>query len=130
MVGIVIVSHSVKIAEGVKELALQMAKGHPVFTAGGTADGGIGTDPIRIQEAMEAANSGDGVVVMADLGSAVMSVGLAKEMLDPDLAEVVKLANAPIVEGAIAATVEASMGSSLEKVLQTAHDARNMDKID
>ncbi|TCS78960.1 dihydroxyacetone kinase phosphoryl donor subunit DhaM [Pectinatus cerevisiiphilus] len=130
MVGIVIVSHSSKIAEGVKEVALQMAKNHPVYTAGGTADGGIGTDPVRIQEAIEAANTGDGVVVLADLGSAVMSVGLAKEMIDPALAKSVKLANAPLVEGAIAATVEASMGSPLAKVLQTAHDARNMDKVE
>ncbi|MBB5335412.1 dihydroxyacetone kinase phosphoryl donor subunit DhaM [Pectinatus brassicae] len=128
MVGVVIVSHSAKIAEGIKELALQMAKDHPVFTAGGTQDGGIGTDPMRIQEAIENADQGDGVAVLADLGSAVMSVDLAKEMIEPELSARVFLANAPIVEGSIAAVVEASLGSSLDKVLQTAADAKNMNK--
>lgn len=130
MVGIVIVSHSIKIAEGVKELAAQMAKGVMILTAGGTSDGGIGTDPMKIQEAVEKADSGDGVVVLADLGSAVMSVGLAKEMIDPELAQRVKLANAPLVEGCVAAAVEASMDSQLDKVLATAYGARTMDKIE
>lgn len=130
MVGIVIVSHSTKIAEGVRELALQMAKEHPIFAAGGTADDSLGSDPTRIEEAIKKANQGDGVVIMADLGSAVMSVGLVKEMLDPDLAKSVKMANAPLVEGTVAAAVEASLGSPLDKVLQVAYEARNMDKIE
>ncbi|WP_196595686.1 dihydroxyacetone kinase phosphoryl donor subunit DhaM [Pectinatus frisingensis] len=129
MVGIVIVSHSVKIAEGVKELALQMArKDQLIIAAGGTNTGDIGSDPMKIQAAIEAADKGDGVAVFADLGSAVMSVGLAKEMIDPQLAQRVCLANAPIVEGTIAGAVEAAMGSPLEKVLETAYGARNMEK--
>lgn len=129
MVGIVIVSHSPKVAEGVKDLALQMSKkDQPIEAVGGTETGEIGTDPMRIQEAVEKVSQGDGVVLLADLGSAVMSVGVAKEMLDPDLAKSVYLANAPLVEGSIAATIEAAMGSPVEKVLQTAQESRNMDK--
>ena len=70
MVGIVIVSHSAKIAEGIKELALQMAVGFEgLYTAGGLEDGSIGTDAVRIMEAIKNADSGDGVIVLADLGS-------------------------------------------------------------
>lgn len=130
MVGIVIVSHSPKVAEGAKELALQMSKqDQPIEAVGGTETGEIGTDPMRIQEAVEKVNQGDGVVLVADLGSAVMSIGVAKEMLEPEVAESVYLANAPLIEGAIAATIEAAMGSPAKKVLQTAQDSRNMDKI-
>ncbi|WP_196592974.1 dihydroxyacetone kinase phosphoryl donor subunit DhaM [Pectinatus sottacetonis] len=129
MVGIVIVSHSIKIAEGIKELASQMAAGdQSIFAVGGTETGEIGTDPVRIQETIEKADQGEGIVVFADLGSAIMSIGVAKEMLNPTLAKRVYLANAPIVEGVVAAAVEASLGSSCEKVLQTAQDANKMDK--
>lgn len=129
MVGIVIVSHSPKVAEGVKDLALQMSKQNQLVEAvGGTDTGEIGTDPMRIQEAIEKVNQGDGVVVLADIGSAIMGVGVALEMLDDDVAKAVHLANAPLVEGSIAAVIEASMGSPVEKVLQTAKEARNLDK--
>lgn len=131
MVGIVIVSHSSKIAEGVKDLAGQMAgEDQPIIAVGGTETGEIGTDPVRIQAAIEEANQGEGVVVLADLGSAVLSVGLAKEMMDPDLAKTVYLANAPLVEGTVGAAVEAAAGSSVEDVLQTAQEARDMEKIE
>lgn len=129
MVGIVIVSHSPKVAEGVKDLALQMSKhNQPVMAVGGTDTGEIGTDPMRIQEAIEEVNQGDGVVVLADIGSSIMSIGVAKEMLDDEIADKVFLANAPLVEGSIAAVIEASMGSSVEKVLQTAKESRDLDK--
>ncbi len=129
MVGIVIVSHSPKVAEGAKELALQMSKkDQPIVAVGGTETGDIGTDPMRIQAAIEEVNQGDGVVLLADLGSAIMSIGVAKEMLDPDVAKSVYLANAPLIEGAVAATIEAAMGSPVEKVLETAKESRNIDK--
>ena len=76
MVGIVIVSHSARLAEGVKEIASQMAGAEcRIETAGGLADGSIGTDATRIQSAIQSAESGDGVVVLADLGSAILSTG-------------------------------------------------------
>lgn len=129
MVGIVVVSHSAKIAEGICELAGQMAApGQRLIAAGGMADGGIGTDAFQIQAAIEAAQSGDGVLVMVDLGSAVISAELAIEMLGGKWQEQVAIADAPILEGAIAAAVDASIGQPLARVLATAEGARELRK--
>jgi phosphoenolpyruvate---glycerone phosphotransferase subunit DhaM len=83
-VGLVIVSHSAKVAEGVVELAAQMAEEISVLPAGGTDDGEIGTSAPRIAEAIEAADSGDGVLVLVDLGSAVLSTRMAIDELIGD----------------------------------------------
>ncbi|HWR44091.1 dihydroxyacetone kinase phosphoryl donor subunit DhaM [Sporomusa sp.] len=129
MVGIVVVSHSAKVAEGICELAGQMAApGQKLIAAGGMTDGSIGTDAIRIQAAIEAANTGDGVLVIVDLGSAVLSAELALDLLNEELKEQVRIADAPILEGAIAATVEASVGQPLVAVLATAEGARDLRK--
>lgn len=129
MVGIVIVSHSRKVAEGIAEMAGQMARPEQmIVAAGGMADGGIGTDAMRVQDAVCRADSGDGVVIMVDLGSAVLSAETALEFLTDELRTRVKIADAPVVEGAIAATVEASLGSELAQVLRTAEEARNLKK--
>ena len=130
MVGIVVVSHSAKIAEGICELAGQMAAaGQRLIAAGGMADGGIGTDAVRIQAAVEAADTGDGVLVMVDLGSAVISAELAIDMLGETGKTRVVIADAPILEGTIAAAVAASIGQSLAGVLTTAEAARNLQKL-
>ena len=85
MVGIVIVSHSYKVAEGIYDLAMQMAaENDHIIPAGGMEDGSIGTDAIRIADAIRQANQGDGVVVFADLGSAIMSSETAMEMLEEE----------------------------------------------
>lgn len=129
MVGIVIVSHSCKIAEGVCELAAQVAGGTGrIISAGGMQDGEIGTDAIRISEAIREADSGDGVVVLADIGSGIISVETAFELLEDEHIHA-RLADAPIVEGAIAATVEAACGSSIDDVIRAAEEARTMRKI-
>ncbi|MBC9786058.1 PTS-dependent dihydroxyacetone kinase phosphotransferase subunit DhaM [Heliobacterium chlorum] len=129
MVGIVIVSHSAKVAEGIRELAQQMAKPEQkIIAAGGMADGSIGTDAMRVSEAIEEAMTEAGVVVMVDLGSAVLSTDTALEILDESLRARVRIADAPILEGTIGAVVEASVGSSLEQVLATAEGAREMRK--
>jgi PTS hybrid protein len=129
MVGIVIVSHSQKVAEGIREMALQMATSQQqVVAAGGMADGAIGTDAVKVSEAIIAANTGDGVVVLVDLGSAVLSTETAFEFLDDELRAKVKIADAPILEGAISAVVEASLGSSLAAVIATAEGARTLNK--
>src|SRR5919112_610425 len=80
-VGLVVVSHSAKVAEGVVELAAQMAAEVRIRAAGGTADGGIGTDATLIAEAIAAADDGEGVLVLVDLGSAVLSAQLAIDEL-------------------------------------------------
>lgn len=117
MVGIVIVAHSAKLAEGVKDLAEQMGQGRvPIAAAGGLDDTTIGTNMERILAAIEAVYQPDGVLVLMDLGSAVMSTEIAVEMLLPEQQSKVLLSEAPLVEGAIAATVEASIGKSLAEV--------------
>lgn len=129
MVGIVIVSHSVKIAEGVCDLARQMAGPDlKLVAAGGMEDGDIGTDAFKIQAAIEEADSGDGVLILCDLGSAVMSAETALEFLDDqDLRA--EIADTPVVEGSIAAAVIASTGAPFEEVKAAALEARTMQKL-
>ncbi len=126
MVGLVIVSHSEKIAQGVVELCRQMAAEVPMAAAGGLPDGGIGTDFQRIYDAVEQVRSDDGVVILFDMGSALMTTEMVMEEF-PDLT--IRLADAPILEGAISASVTASMGMSLEQVLEAAHDAAETPKL-
>ncbi|MBR3312179.1 MAG: PTS-dependent dihydroxyacetone kinase phosphotransferase subunit DhaM [Solobacterium sp.] len=128
MVGIVIVSHSWKIAEGVKDLAQEMAQDFKgLFAAGGLEDGTIGTDAMRIMEACQNANDGDGVVILADIGSGIMSAETAVDFIDGEFP--VQIADAPIVEGAIVAAVEASIGSSFERVIEAAEETRGFRKL-
>jgi phosphoenolpyruvate---glycerone phosphotransferase subunit DhaM len=126
-VGLVVVSHSRLIAEGTAELAGQMAGPEVrIVAAGGMADGAIGTDAARIAEAIGEADTGAGVVVLADLGSAVLSTRTALELLDDPGA--VRLSTGPIVEGAVVAAVQASTGSTLDEVLAAAEAAANLPK--
>lgn len=129
MVGIVVVSHSEKIAEGVVELCSQMAlPGQKIEAAGGTEDGRIGTDAMKIMEAIKRADDGDGVLILVDMGSAIMSTELALDLLDENLRKGVVIADAPIVEGSIGAVVQASTGSALEKVASVARQSKNIAK--
>jgi dihydroxyacetone kinase phosphotransfer subunit len=129
LVGIVVVSHSAKMAEGIVELAAQMA-GPDVrlLGVGGTPDGGIGTDADGIANAIRSADSGAGVLVIGDLGSAILATEAALETLDPGLQARVRLSGGPIVEGAVIAAVQASIGESLDDVLRAAESARDLDK--
>jgi PTS hybrid protein len=128
-VGLVVVSHSAKVAEGVVEMAAQMAAGVRIEAAGGTDEGGIGTDATLIAEAIAAADSGDGVLVFADLGSAVLSAQLAiDELVDEQRRASVRIADAPLVEGAVIAAIQASTGSSLDEVAEAARGAATMGK--
>jgi dihydroxyacetone kinase phosphotransfer subunit len=129
-VGLVVVSHSAKVAEGVVEMAAQMAAGVCLRPAGGTGDGSIGTDATLIAEAIAAADDGDGVLVFADLGSAVLSAPLAiDELVDEQHRGRVWIAEAPLVEGAVIAAIQASTGSSLEEVDAAARGAAAMGKV-
>ncbi|MBK8987222.1 MAG: phosphoenolpyruvate--protein phosphotransferase [Chloroflexi bacterium] len=126
MVSIVIVSHSAALAAGVRELALQMVQGQvAIATAGGIDDPAhpIGTDPIKVMAAIESVYSEDGVVVLMDLGSALLSTETAVELLSPDQQPHIYLSPAPLVEGALAAAVQASIGASASQVMQEAQDA-------
>ncbi|WHT18276.1 dihydroxyacetone kinase phosphoryl donor subunit DhaM [Crossiella sp. CA-258035] len=121
-VGLVIVSHSAKLAEGVVELAQQMAPEVRILAAGGLPeDGGLGTDLDTVSAALERADDGEGVVLLYDLGSAQMIAELAVEVLgDPGRAVVV---DAPLAEGAVAAAVSAQGGSTLDEVADAAATA-------
>lgn len=129
MVGLVIVSHSWKIAEGIKDLTDQIASAHKgIICAGGLEDKEIGTDAVRISEAIKAANDGDGVVLLADLGSGIMSAETAIELLEDENIDA-RLADAPVVEGSIAAAVTAVCGSKIEDVIAAAEQTRTVKKI-
>ncbi len=126
MVGLVIVSHSAKLAEGVVELARQMGgEDVAIEAAGGMADppGEIGTDMAVVMTAIERAASPDGVIVLMDLGSAVMSAEMAVEMITDTE---VLLCEAPLVEGAVAAAARAGTGADLAEVAAEARSALGM----
>ncbi|WP_136589186.1 dihydroxyacetone kinase phosphoryl donor subunit DhaM [Salinigranum halophilum] len=127
MVGLVVVSHSAKAAEGICEVAAQMATGASIEPAGGDNDGGLGTSVDRISEAIEAADDGDGVVLLVDLGSAVMNAELAVEMRE---GSEVRIADAPVLEAAVNAAVEAtSKKATLDSVVAAAEEAREYRKL-
>ncbi len=122
-VGLVIVSHSAALATGVVELAGQMAPDITIEAAGGGEDGLLGTDFDRISTALCAAESGDGVVVLYDLGSALLTTETALEFLDPDDAARIIVVDAALVEGALAAAVSAQAGDDREAVAAAARNA-------
>ena len=129
-VALVLVSHSARLAEGTRDLAEQVAQGAvPIRAVGGAEDGSLGTNAFAILEAIESLDSAGGVLLLVDLGSAVLSAETALEQLTPEKRERVRLADAPFVEGAVAAAVEASVGSELEAVLATAEAARGQGKL-
>lgn len=116
MVGIVIISHSSKVAEGVIELALQMADNVPIVAAGGTKDNGLGTDIEKIILAINQVYSEDGVAILFDLGSAFMNAQMAIESLSEEIQKNVVIIDAALVEGAIVVAVECSIGKNLKEV--------------
>lgn len=124
MIGIVIVSHSTRLAEGAAELARGMAGPEVSLAAVGGLDlpeRPLGTDATLIVQAIEQVYSDDGVLILMDLGSALLSAEMALDMLTPERRTHVLLCDAPLVEGAVAAAVQARLGASLE---QAAAEAR------
>ena len=123
MIGIVVVSHSVALAEAAIALADEMVHGEgPVVAVAAGAAGGFGTDATEVRRAMEKAASPDGVLVLMDLGSAVLSAELALELGTPEGIEV-RLSAAPMVEGLVAAVVRAAGGADLVTVAREAEAA-------
>lgn len=127
MVGIVVVSHSQKVAEGAKELALQMAADAKIAAAGGLQDGSIGTDMEKITNAINEVMSDDGVIMLVDMGSAIMTSEMAIEMSDNP--EKIKIVDTPVVEGTIFGAVEASIGSSMEQIMDVLAQAKIQPKF-
>ena len=134
-VGIVVVSHSAALAEATADLVRQLANvpadGPSIIAAGGIAGGELGTDARRIADAVAAADRGAGVVIVADLGSAVLSTQTAiDELLAPELAARTRISGGPFVEGAFVAAVQAAAGDGLERVLAAAREAAAMRKLE
>lgn len=132
MVSIVVVTHSQQLAEGVAELASQMSGDGsvPIFPAGGTDDGGIGTSFEKVAQALEQALAdGDNVLILVDLGSAVMVTQMAIESLPEDARQRIRMTNAPLTEGAIAAVVAAAGGEGLDAVQRAAEQALDTPKV-
>lgn len=119
MVGLVIVSHSNKAAEGVKELVSQMAVNGKISTAGGTSDGRLGTDVEKILDAIKEVYSEDGVLILFDLGSAYMNAEMAIECLDEGMKDKVEIVDAALIEGALTAAVGASIGKSRREIKES-----------
>lgn len=130
MIGIVVVSHSNKIAEGIVDICYQMvSQDVRIIPAGGTDDGRIGTDPIKIKEAIQEAYDGDQVVVLGDIGSSLMNADMAMELLEEEIRNKTVILDTPIVEGSIGVAVQASISSDINEILKVAEEARTTKKI-
>jgi dihydroxyacetone kinase phosphotransfer subunit len=130
MVGIVLVSHSALLARGLQEITAEMSHSQvEIVAAGGIDDQTMGTNAERIRKAIESVYSLDGVLILFDLGSALLSTEVALESLTPEMRENIMISDAPMVEGAVVAAVEASLGRSLARVNAAAEAARNMPKL-
>jgi len=136
LVSLVLVSHSATLVEGLREMVAQVAGADVrVTTAGGTEDGRLGTSAPRIAAAIrEAVGEGSGsrasgVLVLLDLGSAALSLEIALEELDEETRSIVRVSEAPLVEGAVIAAVQASTGAALDEVAAAAMTAATMSKF-
>lgn len=134
MIALILVSHCRDIARGARELAVEMTHTPVSISAvGGIADEdgayGLGTDAVAIFDAIQEHWSPDGVLLLVDLGSAVLSAETAIEMLPDDMRSVCLISNAPLVEGAVIAALEASLQHSLKDVNRAAEAVRTLDKV-
>lgn len=130
LVGLVLVAHSDTLLEGLRAMAHQVAGADvPIVTAGGTDDGRLGTSAPRIEAALRTAlGEADEVLVLLDLGSAVLSLDVALELLDPSDRERVRISDAPLVEGTIMAAVQASVGAPVDEVAAAAAASASLPK--
>jgi len=128
VVGIVLISHSAELAEGCRELAAQVAGDDVrIEAAGGGPDGRLGTSGDLVSAAMVRADTGDGVLLLGDLGSSILT---ARHLLDDwSSTSSARIADAPFVEGALAAAVTAAVGASLDDVVKAAEDAWGAHKL-
>lgn len=128
MIGLVLVSHSAKLAEGLAEVVGNIQPDLQVRAAGGTEDGRLGTSAARIHEALSQVDSSEGTLILLDLGSAVMSTEVALEWLTDEQRARVRISDAPLVEGAILAAINAGLGLSLDALVAAIDEARHFPK--
>jgi PTS hybrid protein len=132
LVGLVLVSHSEQLVEGLRAIVSQFGGSDvPVAIAGGTDDGRIGTTAPRIEIAIRSIldTSAEGALVLLDFGSAMLSLEVALEWLDPAERARVRVSDAPLVEGAFLAGVQASTGATLDEVAEAARGWQSLPKI-
>jgi phosphoenolpyruvate---glycerone phosphotransferase subunit DhaM len=132
LVGLVLVSHSEQLVEGLRAIVAQFGGSDvPIGLAGGTDDGRIGTTAPRIETAIRTvlADGADGALVLLDFGSALLSLEIALESLEPELRSRVRISDGPLVEGAFLAGVQASTGADLDEVAEAARGWRSLPKV-
>ena len=122
MVSLILLSHSPKVVDGIKDIVDEMARGIPVFVAGGNGDGGLGSNYELIKGVVHQALGPDGAVILFDLGSSAMTAETVLDELDDATKSKLVVVSAPLVEGAIVAAVEIRSGASLEQVLAALKD--------
>src|SRR5437868_6751649 len=126
VVGIVLVSHSQKLVEGLQELVEQLSSRQvQVACAGGGPQGELGTSAEKIRDAIRSVGGPDGVLVLVDMGSAVLSAEMAVDLLEPPACEV-RISGAPLVEGAVVGVTHAGLGDSLAQVMLAVEGARHL----
>ena len=126
MVGLVIVTHSAALAHGIAETCRMMAKDARLAVAGGMEDGGFGTSYARIVAAIDAVYGADGVVLLVDAGSSILTVEtIVEEMSERRL----RMADCPVVEGSVVAAIAAVCGANLDDVVRRAEETRSAAKI-
>lgn len=118
MINILIASHSKKLAEGLREILIQMAPNVNILVSGGDKDGNIGSNFDEINQIINEYATNDGLVIFFDLGSSMMNCQMAIDMLDDEKKSKVYLAGTPIVETSVQIAVEASAGQSLDKIVE------------
>lgn len=126
MVGFVVVSHSCKLAEGVVDLAKMMAPEVPIAAAGGLEDGSFGTSFEKILNAIEEVYSEDGVIILMDMGSAVMTTEMVLETME---GRRICRADCPVAEGAVVGTVDSRIGMGLKEILRELEDVGLQKKL-
>jgi len=131
MTGVIIVSHSEKLAEGLRDIVMEMNDGSvEVIAAGGADDGRIGTNTTKIKNAIEALAKRDQILIFVDLGSAVICSETAIELLeDGELEKKVHIVDAPLVEGVIGGVIQATICNDLEKIIATAKEGASLKKV-
>lgn len=130
MTGVIIVSHSEKLAEGLKDIVMEMNDGSVEIIAAGGADGGrIGTNTLKIKAAIEALADRDHILIFVDLGSSVISSEAAIDLVDEEIQEKVHIVDAPLVEGVVGGVVQATICNDLDEILATCKAGATMKKV-
>lgn len=124
MVSLLILSHSEKLAQGVKELAQEMANGIKIAAVGGTSDGMLGSDYDKIYNSLTEIYTSEGVIVLFDIGSSYMTAELAREAMERQDKRSIYIVDAALVEGAVTAAVQIRIGKSASEVIESLREVK------